>query len=184
MSKHFFIVGPARCRTAWLAAFLSYAGVHCHHEAVRLCEDGEGFKLLMEGAGVVGDSDSGVCLNVDWFLREYPDARYLIVDRPFSHVVESVEKHFHVKIPASSWEKVFTIYSEAREKLRANARYVLFDDLHERHVVKGIWDYCTFDAPWDEAHYDLFKDLVIQVPKSYDLTYQSGFMRELIAQRG
>jgi hypothetical protein len=183
--QNFFIVGPARCRTAWLSAFLSHGSTRCHHEAVRLSEDAEQFKQLMRDGSwlTVGDSDSGVCINVDWFLQKYPTARYLIVDRPFSHVVESVEKHFGVKVPQSSWEQVFKVYTTARESLRGCAKYVLFDDLKDEHVIRDIWEYCTFGSPWMPEHYRFFKDLVIQVRKDYDLTYQSGFMRELMKNR-
>ena len=185
--KHFFILGPARCRTAWLAAFLTCGTVHCHHEASRLAKDGSDFNNLMsiDSCTVTGNSDSAVCLDVSWFLEHYPDARFLLVDRRFSHVIKSFTQHFGVKFHNDVWKKIFDLYCSARKQLidHPNARRVLFDDLHDEKVIRDVWDYCTYDAPWQPDRYTLFKDLVIQVPRTYDLTYRSGFMNQLVKQQ-
>jgi len=182
--RRFFIIGPARCRTAWLAAFLSHGTTHCFHELSRLASSLEDFhaKLNASPHTVVGDSDSGLCLNIKPILDAYPDARYLLIDRPFSHVVKSFEAYFNTRLPREAWEKLLRIYCTARSTVSAhpNARCVLFADLNDESTIKSVWDFCTFGSFWRGDHYDLFKDLVIQVPRDYDLTHKSGFLDELV----
>jgi len=151
-----------------------------------MAKDGSDFEQLMsmDSCTVMGNSDSAICLDVQWFLDHYPDARYLIIDRPFSHVIKSFTQHFGIEFRNDTWKKLLDIYVDARKQLinHPNARHVLFDDLREESNIRDVWDFCTHSAPWLPERYQLFKDLVIQVPRTYDLMYRSGFMNQLVKQ--
>lgn len=182
MSRHFFITGPARCRSGWLAAFLNQGNVRCFHEAIRLADDSDGYLRLLAGpdGDVIGDSDSGICLNPEWFIEHYPDARFILVHRSFDDVIKSAEARFGVKFAAAHVEKLMALYAHARDVFGDRGYEVEFSKLNCEKTVRALWSYVTYGASWNQHRYDLFKDLEIQVPKTYDLTQQSGFAIELM----
>lgn len=179
--KNFFILGPGRCRTAWLSAFLTQGNIHCWHEASRLASSSESFHQYMSRspASIIGNSDSGICFNIGWFLDHYPDARFLLIHRPMLEVKRSFESYFKRELPQTAWSKLAQHYKDACERLSGKGCVVTFKQLEDESILREVWSYCTFDAPWNPQRHALFKALVIQAPQEYDLSYQSGFQREL-----
>lgn len=90
----FFIVGLPRSRTAWLANFLSVGDTFCHHDLWSKAGSLKEFTELLwqPGASNVGNSDPANALHFDALTQEYPDAEWLIVNRPIGEVHTSCRR--------------------------------------------------------------------------------------------
>lgn len=83
-----FILSYPRSRTAWLAAYLTGAGIPCFHEAWREAKDVKALRAMMEarGTGVVVNADCSNWFFLDEIEQEFPDAKYVRIDRAWDEV--------------------------------------------------------------------------------------------------
>ena len=73
---NYFVIGLPRSRTAWLSAFLSQSGVHCHHEGLNGCKSIDEYKKKL---GNGGDSSTGLMMfNINTM---FPDAPIVIIEK-------------------------------------------------------------------------------------------------------
>ena len=131
----FFIAGMSRCRTKWFSSYLSaYKGVTCHHEAINGLQSKQEFYDLMEGPGIVGNSDSG--LFITDFQERWPNAPTLVLLRDPDDVTKSVSRFLRRAIPDTVQHRQFA----AAKALKG--LHVWYDEIDDRieeiHAHLGI----------------------------------------------
>ena len=106
--KPVFVLSFPRSRTAWLAAYLTGAGIPCFHEAWRQARTTRELRTMMEERGddVVVNAD---CCN--WFFledlsKEFPDAKYVIVERDWFEIARELD----VVFGQHDWEPMLLAY--------------------------------------------------------------------------
>lgn len=84
----FFVTGLPRSRTAWLANLLSYGESFCFHDLFSTAMSMEAFEGKMRAAEFrfVGHSDPSNALLQDSIAQKFPEAKWLIVERPIDEV--------------------------------------------------------------------------------------------------
>ena len=89
--RPFLVFALPRSRTRWLADFLSHGGSYCRHDLSVWADTPAELRRLLSVPGV-GTSETwmghGWPLLTEWF----PDARIVVVRRPMSEVVESLNE--------------------------------------------------------------------------------------------
>lgn len=89
-----FVLTYPRCRTAWMATFLSGAGVPAVHEGWKYCRTAKELRNLLESfeAPVTCNSD---CMNLfflEEILDEFPNAKFIRIDTVVGRVVDSLQQ--------------------------------------------------------------------------------------------
>lgn len=150
----FFIIGLPRSRTAWLANFMTYDGIYCHHEGINGCHSIEEYKAKI---GNDGDSCTGMML---FDLKEhFPDRKILIIESDPKRCID-----FTTDALGADGEKVTALLVEklnALEGLRIG-----YNDINNR--LRDIWEYLS-DLPYDEKRGEMLKNLDIQTATQMDL---------------
>lgn len=154
----FFILGLPRSRTAWLANFLTYDGLFCHHEGIDGCSSMDEYK---EKIGDDGDSCTGlVMLDID---RYFPDAKKVIIDT-------SIDKAVKFGLDAYGVDMT-DMMKQAKNKLdNTDGLHINLDDMNNR--LRDIWEYIT-DKPFNEKRANLLTKLNIQVNNVFDIDVES-----------
>lgn len=106
--RHFFITGLPRSRTAWFANYLTFGDSFCLHDGFRGLKSVEDFPARLnvyEGAS--GNSDPANVLFWQRLVEWYPQAKWVVVVRPFGEVVVSCNRilppRIHQLVP---WENL------------------------------------------------------------------------------
>lgn len=89
-----FVLSYPRSRTAWLAVFLSGAGVPSIHEGWKYCRTVHDMRRLLESfnAPVVCNSDCANLFFLDDILREFPNARFIRIQNRVETVLRSLQQ--------------------------------------------------------------------------------------------
>ena len=138
--KHFFILGHPRSRTAWLSVFMTYGDCFCLHEAYVHAEGITGIKDLFRSLPqmrFVGTADSGLAFYADQLLKEFPDARYVVIDRPMQDCADSLDL-IYPKAIATAWP----VSGLAKIMARPETMIVKFHELDIRKCL-DIHSFCT-----------------------------------------
>ncbi len=146
----FFITGLPRSRTAWMAAFLSGAGVMCWHELLKHCATREAFYRGMRHPEYrVGDSDCG--LPVTDFQARFPKAKTVVIERDPVEVLASLHD-----LGFGGGMEHMTPIIDALSKVKGLR--VPFDRLDEM-----LPDVCGYlEIPYCKAKHDNFRPLSVE----------------------
>lgn len=163
MSNHFFITGLPRSRTAWLANLLTYGRSYCFHEALR---HGEDLKPLFEGvnADYIGDSDCGIPFYTDRILKDFPGAKFVMIERCAKDVQASLEKVFKEDM-GEIMGLCLNKLQEFREKI--SPLVVRFEDLNNLSTLRQIWRHCLSDEPMNLSRTIMLKNFKVEVTNDY-----------------
>lgn len=129
MREHFFITGPPRSRIAWVANYLSYGNMLCLHDALRFCDVSarQARSLFGNTVEYCGISDPALPLMQDKFIEEFPDAKWVLIDRPHEEVERSCR---NIGVSTDSLYILQTKLEELRGKLGTFALNVPFHSLN------------------------------------------------------
>lgn len=142
----FAITGIGRCRTAWMAAFLTDGDVHCHHEFAWRCDSPADFVKARVPGRITGVADTLI-----WLAEEIPARRTLVIHRDPSFAEQFSEKVFRVRQD----------FRPLAERLRRiTGIHVEFDELDER-MEEIVWLLTGKDI--DADRFDLFRRMRIEV---------------------
>jgi len=144
--RNFFILGHPRSRTAWLSTFMTYDNCFCFHEAYVHAEGIDNLANLFQcfpPFDYIGTADSGLAFYADQLLREFPNARYVVIDRPVQECAISLDRAYPEMI-ATAWP----ISGLAKIKARPETMIVNFHEL-DIHKCLEIHAFCT----WREPHH-------------------------------
>ena len=162
----FFIVGLPRCRSAWLAAFLTDGDVHCHHEFIRQCSTPNDYvkELFWTRAPIVGDSDPTLPLFYDRIRSALPPHKVVFVLRDsarakasFVEMLESAGADSTEQ--AAQWPKLEAAL-KVMQATCPEALTVQFDRLNDMSEVLRLAEYCT-GLPFNSSRFKLFDELKI-----------------------
>lgn len=143
--KPFFITGLPRSGTAWCANLLSFGESFCFHEGFLEVDPGDyaGLRKVMESAGTqfVGSSDPMNCLAWRELAKEFPDSKWVIVERPLVDAARSASTAFGIDYKTAK-EMAHTMARELIElSIHRDCLVVRFSDLFESG--KEILDHCA-----------------------------------------
>lgn len=170
-----FVLSTPRCRTAWLSAYLTGAGVFCFHEAWKLVKTAKELRALMEskGPGPVVNADCTNVFFLDELKREFPEAKYLRIVRDDSSWVESAEATYgpldeHV---------LLNTYRRAFGGVRADLT-IHFEEWGPDTSLE-IWNFIAGDKPMDLHWHVQFHGMNVRLS-----SWQIEYDRELFNQGG
>jgi len=84
-----FVLSMPRSRTAWFAAYLNGLGIPAYHEAWRYVKNAKEFRELWSGRDLVVNSDSINVLFYDEIRQEFPEAKFIKINRSLEEVKRS-----------------------------------------------------------------------------------------------
>ena len=144
--KPVFILSPPRCRTSWLSAYLTGAGVFCFHEAWKQVADAHALRRLMEskGPGTVVNADCANWLFLDEIEREFPEARYVEIHRH-----GDLEQAWATAFGEMDWSLLMARYQCARQA--QHGPLLMSIDFHRwtPEISLQLWDRMTDGTPMD-----------------------------------
>ena len=158
----FFITGFPRCRSAWLANFLTYEDSFCFHEAIKQCSKITDLKdlFLSTGKQYVGNSDSAIPFFAKQVKELFPQTKWVIIERDEQDVIKSLnrvlpgEKQNALNIgkPHLAWVKK-----------TCNPLMINFAELSTQRECKRIWEYCLPNIPFDAMRWEMLDKLRIEL---------------------
>ncbi len=174
--NYFFIMGLPRSRTAWLSNWFTHELSICVHDASRFCDNSQGMKKVLH---------SGDAFRPDWFKRrwyygsadsvngwwyeglnkQFPRARFALIERDFDEVSYSCERLFNENV-----DKELRALHNVHEHIKHNDNvYVVnYERLNHPAVMQGLHEWLTPQVPFDNARFELLNNLDITInPKKY-----------------
>ena len=145
--SNFFVLGLPRSRTAWLANFLTFDGLFCHHEGINGCS------TMSDYAEKIGkDGDSNTALAFFDIKDLFPDSKIIIIDNSIDAAVAFGRKQGN----------------DIRESMKAEKK--ILDSMDGLHIdiseiderLEEIWSYVT-DKPFNKKRADMLKNFNVQV---------------------
>lgn len=158
----FVILGTPRSRTAWLAKFLSYGDVTCHHEPSVHFRSLADLSSLLRSPNT-GASDSMMTLLWPEILFLAPNVKMVVVTRPMGEVLDSV-KRMRVSVPLVR-SLLARIVGAVEEIKRSgfDALFVDFCDLEKEDVCARLFEH-TLGLPFDREWWLSWRDVNVQTP--------------------
>jgi len=152
----FFILGLPRSRTAWLANFLTYDGLYCHHEGVNHCTTMDEYWRKL--------GDDGDSTTVGNLLKVHEiDCPKIIIDRDISHAIEFSIKNYG-KSPTQFLE-------ECKDYLdRLDGLHVKYEEIDK--YLELIWSYLS-NKPFDRKRAEILTQMNIQKHDIYDIEVEA-----------
>jgi len=146
----FVVCGLPRSRTAWLANFLTYDGLYCHHEGLNGCRN------LNEYYDKIGDDGDATTIP---HLLDLPDCKKVIIDRDVNRAVQFTEVNYG---PANR------IYFDSLKDFLSQMEglHIPFEKIDSS--LREIWEYVT-DIPFDEKRANMLIRLNVQEHDIYDV---------------
>lgn len=161
MGTPFFITGLPCSRTSWLANLFCHNGVFCHHDLLAECATLDDYLLTLAAQaqeGRVGDSDSGLLECHGRVMAMWPEARWLLVSRPFEDAWQSLCAFVQSGVwgrqlccDARLREAMLAGWTQARGELIRNPRVmeVAFDSLERPLQIEAIWRHLAPGVKFD-----------------------------------
>ena len=136
----FLVLGLPRCRTAWLARFLSVQGRACVHEPSRF------WASLVDLQAALARDDfaaSDSCLTLRWreIIAARPDARLVVVRRSVDAVLASADR---LGLVGPSTESGLRALDAACDEMLEipQASHVLADALGDMRLAAAVFEKC------------------------------------------
>lgn len=169
--NRFFITGYPRSRTAWLANFLTYKDSFCFHDGMEYCEfDPSKLPKFLESVRerYIGNSDSSILYFHKEIYKEFPLAKFVLIEREFDSALDSLESVFG---PGPELRYVMRIAREKMEEFKRDIKplTIKFEDLEKMNVCKELWEYCIPDIPFNPQRWVMLDKLEIVInPKQIE----------------
>lgn len=154
MSK-FFIGGVPRSGTAWCSAFLSGPGHICLHEGLKFSR-GQADYVDFIRHGAAGDSGDHIPMLFEDLIRAYPNAGFVVIDRPIS---ESRQSSRAIGMSPDIADMVSN--KVELMKLHPKVSVIPFSRLFTPEGAEILWN-ATLKTPFDRARFEVFRRLNIQ----------------------
>jgi len=179
MTTRFFIMGLPRSRTAWLANWFSQTHARtssfCFHDGSRLGNITALFDEYQDhGYDYLGNSDSSIGFQYEWLAQAYPEAKWLLVERPLEDVLVAARRALGWMGVApgdavEGMEALVERHEEIKAKAPAERLLVLpFDELAKGKVLALAQHWLTPLIPFDRDRFRLVTALNVQVePEPY-----------------
>lgn len=159
--KTFFVMSLPRSRTAWFANFLTHENSFCFHEAFLQVRSPNQLRELFASTGkeIVGNSDCGNLFFVDEILDAFPDAKFIVIERPVEDVLASIRS---LGPEFSDEETVWHAYDRLREFKRQHNPLIWQYDHLSLPSLALIWQHCI-GTRFDVQRASMLDGLDIQI---------------------
>jgi hypothetical protein len=173
--RNFFVTGLPRSRTAWLANFLTHGPVSlCYHDILRVDPKLERLNAL-SGYQFVGDSDSALLLEWPRWVKQFPGARWVVINRPMVECLESFMHRFNAGRPypgAPTKIVELTQVFHFCDRLKRIAERGLpaeqtlkveFADLNKEETIRRVWDWCLPGVEFPRERWEMLHTFQVNV---------------------
>ena len=158
--RTFFIAGPPRSGTGWLSAFLTTDKSLCLHEGVKFGPYSTTFSKV--GREICGDAGSHIQVNFKEILKEFPEAKFVIVSRDPEESRKSAE-NLGLEIPGEVFDENFKKLLEMSRSTKF--LHIRFEDLFTLDACRSVWNHCI-GTEFDYHRWEIFRRLNIQATTS------------------
>lgn len=156
----FFITGYPRSKTAWLANWFTDGECFCFHDGIEKGKLNDIPATRKEvDRYIIGNSDCGNALFWGDLSVRFPDAQWVVVDRPIGDVVKSIE--CSIGYNPELIEKTNELFTNALEDLKRHLDPFVIPFDFSREELQGLNEYLGVDFSL-ERYYSL-RTLNIQV---------------------
>lgn len=175
----YFITGLPRSRTSWLANFLTSGSSHCYHDELsKRTKQPVPFHKLREsleipGKRYIGVSDSGLALWHCELLNQFPEAKWVFIDRDFEEALKSYLRfftlhpypEFGVQNPddtRGSFALIDQYLDRCAASIPRHQKMILdYDALDDAETCSELWEWLIQDEPFEHARWNLLNQLMI-----------------------
>jgi hypothetical protein len=138
MTQPFFITGLPRSRTAWFSVAAQHSKSICFHEPTVYMKNWRQLKSLWTDKGMsVGVSDSGLGMMLPRILDEVKP-KTLIIRRPLTEVVRSIERYFDHYAPNDLLMKRLISLNQALDVEHPLVRSIEYKDLNHDTIEQAL----------------------------------------------
>lgn len=166
----FFVVGPPRSRSAWIANLLTTGDMFALHDGLRGCGSVGDLanKLGQLGVCFPGNVDPGLPHVFESIRARFPAARYVFITRDYDDALESYQTLMADHFTADQIADGFKRLDEALKVMRSAlaGQYVLevpFDELEQSAACRAIFDYCGPGVPWNQPRYEQLQGMRVNI---------------------
>lgn len=143
----FLVLGLPRSRTAWIANFMTYSGLHCSHEGINGCHS------LKEYFNNIQDGDANTGLYHFNFEKHMPEGtKIIIIDSDIDNALKYGKEHYGIDA---------SLLHTMKDRLdTVEGLHINFNSINDN--LETMWNYIT-DKPFDTKRADMLIGLNIQV---------------------
>lgn len=184
----FLVMGLPRSRTAWLANFLTFGGMFCHHDGISKCASDRDlsnlFRRAAQHAAFVGNSDSGQVLIYDRIAALFERSpRLVFVLRSPIYCAQSCEKA-GLPISLDDLRALKVRMAKLLAEHQGDSLCVDFDDLDSEPACRAIWNHCCRNQiPFDYQRWQMLSEMNVQMhpaTMAVALADRAGNLRRLM----
>jgi hypothetical protein len=150
-----FIFGLPRSRTAWVANLLTWGASMVYHELWSQMNTADDFVAELNEWPefyTLGNSDSTNLIMADWIFEEYPDAKWVYLERDEADVMVSLEKCQPDLAPALP--QLRELARNAKAEVQKRGGLVFQVDDWQPHDTLLLWQYCLPHIPYPKQRND------------------------------
>lgn len=169
----YFICSLPRSRTAWLANFLTFGASFCFHEPFNEYAIEELPKLFVSmNREHVGISDSLSTYFMDTLLATFPQAKLVVIRRPFEEVDKRLRE---LGVPCTDllrqWEEALNEIVAKYDPLVVN---------YHRFDPEAIWYFLMPDVPLNRPRLQMLENFNVTVPMAINIRKGREFIEKWI----
>ena len=166
----FFVTGLPRSRTAWMANYLTYGDTFCLHDG--FCGLKNPFDMfgkfnevaLRNNVSEVGNCDPANLYFIDALTKQFPKAKWLILNRDIEECRKSCKEAFgqdrDLEFESQQLEKLRTLASSGK----LVAMETDYRNLDNVPVMKEIFNFFQFPRKnWSLARHQMLSTMLIQL---------------------
>ena len=159
----FFLSYP-RCRTAWLATYLTGMGVYCFHELWRTCHTIDAVKQAMQakGPGPVANADPTNWIFIEELVEAFPDAVFIEITRPVAEVKVSCDESYG----EGDYHELWAAYERMRSYRPPSCVTIDFDQWDELTSRQLFTRASGGTLPFNQDWHDRLHQLHIQLTEA------------------
>lgn len=158
MSTPFIIYSLPRCRTAWLAEFLSYKDWKCWHEQALCMRNMEDVKVFFSAPNI-GTVETAAFYGRHLIKHYIPNIKEIVILRPVDESVEAMMKCDTGGLATYDYNSLKKIFERGNRELQKmaedkNVLAIDYSNLTKRETCVAIFEYClpyAFDDAWWET---------------------------------
>lgn len=144
-----FLVCLPRSRSAWLASFLS-KGASTWHDPLVQCASISELRRKIEAPGVRFVADTSAAFFLPALHEEFPEAKYLFVQRDPSEVRKSLSAAGMSAADVSTHFRYFNGACEYATARELDVECVSYNSMNDK--LRSIWRFVCGMQPFDEAY--------------------------------
>lgn len=170
--KPFLIVGLPRSRTAWLANYFTYGGIHCYHD---LLLEVDATKLLKNIAPYNGVADSALCLFPELVLNAESTGQVniLVVDRNINESLSSLRVAMDTENINGDPDNIITVAMYGFEQIKRFTKGMVVNFYDIDNSIRDIHKHLTPTIPFNQHRHELLRHMKVTQMIKNRISYAS-----------